>query len=48
MERATVQHETTPFVFGRIARDGRRIIVLGTDPRPPIPGPWDLRAVFGA
>jgi hypothetical protein len=37
---------TVPFVVGRIAKDGRRILVLDPATPPPIPGPWDLRAVF--
>jgi hypothetical protein len=42
--------ETTPFVVGRIAKDGRRLMVLNPTPASPapIPGPWDLRAVFAA
>jgi hypothetical protein len=39
--------DTVPFVVGRIAKDGRRMMVLG-QAAPPIPGPWDLRAVFAA
>jgi hypothetical protein len=38
---------SVPFVVGRIAKDGRRLMVLGQT-TPPIPGPWDLRAVFAA
>ena len=40
--------ETTPFVVGRIAKDGRRLVVLDPATPAPIPGPWDLRAVFAA
>jgi hypothetical protein len=40
--------ETTPFVVGRIAKDGRRLLVLTPTTPAPIPGPWDLRAVFAA
>ena len=43
--------DSVPFVVGRIAKDGRRKNVMGMvvlEPRTdaPIPGPWDLRAVF--
>ncbi len=37
---------STPFVVGRIAKDGSRMIVLERAAPAPIPGPWDLRAVF--
>lgn len=39
---------TVPFVVGRINKDGRRMMVLEPATPPPIPGPWDLRAVFTA
>jgi hypothetical protein len=39
---------TTLFVVGRIAKDGRRMLVLNPATPAPIPGPWDLRAVFAA
>ncbi len=38
--------EPVPFVVGRIARDGTRMIVLESATPAPFPGPWDLRAVF--
>jgi hypothetical protein len=38
------QHVT--FVVGRISKEGRRMMVLDPATPPPIPGPWDLRAVF--
>jgi hypothetical protein len=34
-----------PFVVGRIARGGRKVIVMETAAPAPIPGPWDLRAI---
>jgi hypothetical protein len=33
------------FAFGRISRDGRRLVVLPALTPPPIPGPWELRAI---
>ncbi len=38
--------EPVPFVVGRIARDGKRMMVLESATPAPFPGPWDLRAVF--
>ena len=38
--------EPVPFVVGRIARDGKRMMVLESSTPAPFPGPWDLRAVF--
>lgn len=43
--------DSVPFVVGRITPDGRRKNVMGMvmlEPAAaaPIPGPWDLRAVF--
>jgi hypothetical protein len=38
--------EPVPFVVGRIARDGKRMMVLEAATPAPFPGPWDLRAVF--
>jgi|GEM_PF-2861692 len=38
--------EPVPFVVGRIARDGKRMMVLESETPAPFPGPWDLRAVF--
>jgi hypothetical protein len=32
---------------GRIAKADRRMVVLEKAIQSPIPGPWDLRAVFG-
>lgn len=38
---------TMPFLVGRMGKDDRRLVVLDGQQRPPpIPGPWDLRAVF--
>jgi hypothetical protein len=38
---------TMPFLVGRLGKDDRRLVVLdGQQRTPPIPGPWDLRAVF--
>ncbi len=37
--------EPVAFVVGRIARGGRKMIVMETAAPAPIPGPWDLRAV---
>lgn len=39
---------TVPFVVGRITKDGRRMMVLEPATPPPIPGPWDLCAIFAA
>ena len=42
-----VKDETIPFVVGRLAKADRRMVVLEPETPSPIPGPWDLRAVFG-
>ncbi|MFL5381315.1 MAG: hypothetical protein ACJ8GN_02190 [Longimicrobiaceae bacterium] len=42
-----VKDEAVPFVVGRIAKADRRMVVLEKATPSPIPGPWDLRAVFG-
>jgi hypothetical protein len=42
-----VKDEPVPFVVGRIAKADRRMVVLEKAIASPIPGPWDLRAVFG-
>jgi hypothetical protein len=42
-----VKEETVPFVVGRITKSDRRLVVLEPATPSPIPGPWDLRAVFG-
>jgi len=42
-----VKEEPVPFVVGRIAKADRRMVVLEKAIASPIPGPWDLRAVFG-
>jgi hypothetical protein len=34
------------FVVGRISKNDRRMVVLEPETPSPIPGPWDLRAVF--
>lgn len=45
--RTMVKDEPVPFVVGRIAKADRRMVVLEKAIQSPIPGPWDLRAVFG-
>jgi hypothetical protein len=35
-----------PFLVGRLTKNDRRIVVLDPATPAPIPGPWDLRAVF--
>ena len=35
-----------PFLVGRLVKNDRRIVVLEPETPAPIPGPWDLRAVF--
>ncbi|HSU16642.1 hypothetical protein [Longimicrobium sp.] len=45
--RAMVKDEPVPFVIGRISKSDRRMVVLEPATPSPIPGPWDLRAVFG-
>jgi hypothetical protein len=35
-----------PFLVGRLSKNDRRIVVLEPATPAPIPGPWDLRAVF--
>jgi len=42
-----VKEEPVPFVVGRIVKADRRMVVLEKAIASPIPGPWDLRAVFG-
>jgi hypothetical protein len=37
-----------PFVVGRFAKDGRRMVVLRPGATPPIPGPWELCGVVSA
>ncbi|HEU4453173.1 MAG TPA: hypothetical protein VFR81_08930 [Longimicrobium sp.] len=39
--------ESVPFVVGRFSKADRRMVVLEPATPSPIPGPWDLRAVFG-
>jgi hypothetical protein len=39
---------TQPFVFGRIARDGKRVVVLQPAAAAAFPGPWELRAITTA
>lgn len=34
------------FVVGRISKGERRILFVTPAPRPPFPGPWELRAIF--
>jgi hypothetical protein len=41
------KEEPVPFVVGRLARADSRLVVLEPATPAPIPGPWDLRAVFG-
>ena len=35
-----------PFLVGRLSKNDRRIVILEPETPAPIPGPWDLRAVF--
>ena len=42
-----VKDEPIPFVVGLISKSDRRMVVLEPATPSPIPGPWDLRAVFG-
>lgn len=35
-----------PFLVGRISRGNRGMMVLDEATPPPIPGPWELKAVF--
>ncbi len=37
--------EPVPFVVGRIARGGKKVIVMETATPAPIPGPWELKGV---
>jgi hypothetical protein len=37
---------STPFVIGRLSKDGNRILILRPATPEPFPGPWELRAVF--
>jgi hypothetical protein len=38
---------SVPFLVGRLTKNDRRMLVLEPASTPsPIPGPWDLRAVF--
>jgi hypothetical protein len=39
-------HPPVPFLIGRLSKNDRRIMVLEPETPAPIPGPWDLRAVF--
>jgi len=41
-----VKEVPVPFVVGRLAKNDRRMVVLEPATPSPIPGPWDLRAVF--
>ncbi len=41
------KEEAVPFVVGRFSKADRRMVVLEPATPSPIPGPWDLRAVFG-
>jgi hypothetical protein len=43
----TKEEQSIPFVVGRISKADRRLMVLEPATPSPIPGPWDLRAVFG-
>lgn len=36
-----------PFLIGRIAKDGRRLVLIA-QVAAPFPGPWELKAVFAA
>jgi hypothetical protein len=41
-----VKDASVPFVVGRLSKNDRRMVVLEPATPSPIPGPWDLRAVF--
>jgi hypothetical protein len=45
--RPMMKDEPIPFVVGRISKSDRRMVVLEPATPSPIPGPWDLRAVYG-
>ena len=34
------------FVVGRISKGERQLVFLRSRARPPIPGPWELRAIL--
>jgi hypothetical protein len=44
--RLPVKDVPVPFVVGRLTKNDRRMVVLEPETPSPIPGPWDLRAVF--
>jgi hypothetical protein len=37
---------TVPFVVGKLGKNDKRMMVLDEKTPPPIPGPFELRAVF--
>lgn len=37
---------SSPFMIGRLSKDGNRILLLRPAAAAPFPGPWELRAVF--
>lgn len=37
-----------PFAVGRVAGDGRGMVLLSPAAPPPFPGPWELKAVFSS
>lgn len=42
------EHRHELFVVGRISKQGSRLVFVRPPERPPFPGPWEVRAVFGA
>jgi hypothetical protein len=34
------------FIVGRITKGERRLLFVRPPARPPIPGPWEVRAIF--
>jgi len=37
---------SVPFVVGKLGKDDKRLVVLEDKAKPPIQGPFELRAVF--
>lgn len=37
---------SVPFVVGKLGKNDKRMVVLEDKTPPPIPGPFELRAVF--
>ena len=44
--RAMKSEASVPFVVGKLGKDDKRLVVLDEKTPPPIPGPFELRAVF--